>query len=184
MLLARHQIFLGVVPYEASFLELGEMTGERLRRDLGGRLDFRKGIRVILHGTKHLYPPRVGKGRGKCEERFSRLGSATKREPKGCENLAASASGTGGRWTVFDPKPHPPAGQQPARFQCAQVLTGGRHRQLHLPRQRRDRLTGLPDQPSQDLEAFTVCQDTAGAPKRGLNSRRHGQRHTHILCKV
>jgi hypothetical protein len=170
--------------HEAPCLQFREMPGKRSRRDMRCRLHFNERIRAIFHGAIHLYPARMSEGRRGFEEHIGGLRSSTDNHPQCDEDLPGSTFSRGRRGPVFHAEAHPPASQQPPRFQRAQVLAGGWKRQPHMPGHAGDRLARLPNQQSEYLQALAVSQDTAGAPKRRLTRGRLRRTHRNTLCKV
>src|SRR5437868_1730294 len=112
-------------------------------------------------------------GRGQFENRFYRLRSLSEDQPQSFDNFVGSTFGLPCGGPVFHAPANTSASQQPARFQSAQVLAGGRHRQAHALGDSGYGLVWLPDQQREYLQAFAVSQNTAGAPKRRLTRRRH-----------
>jgi hypothetical protein len=178
------RICLPLILHKAPSLQFREMPGKGSCRDMGCRLHFNERIRAIFDGAIHLDPAWMREGRRHFEEHIGGLRFSTDNHPKCGEDLPGSAFSRARRWPVFHAQAHPPATQQRACFQRAQVLAGGWERQPHLPGHAGDRLVRLPNQQSEYLQALAVSQHTAGAPKRWLTRGRLRRTHRNTLCKV
>jgi hypothetical protein len=115
----------------------------------------------------------MGEARGQFKNSFNRSPSLPEGRASCFDNfLSITFTSARGR-AVLHASANASAGQQSARLQSAQILTGSRHRQAYALSDRGYSLVWLADQKSNNLEAFVISQDTAGAPKRRLISRRN-----------
>jgi len=118
--------------------------------------------------------------RGHSEKRFDWLCFSPKHEPQRGDDLPGGIVSRGARRTVFHPTANPSAGQQPARLQRPQILAGSGQRQLQVLGRSGDGLTWSPDRQSEDLQAFAVSENAAGAPKGRLMRRPHSSLYAHF----
>ena len=115
---------------------------------------------------------------GQLEEPLETTSAAAEYSTQRCDDLISGSFAPAIGQSVFNPRTHPTAGQQPPRLQRAQILAGSRTRELHLPSDARDTLSGVPREQSQDLKALTVRDDATSAPKSRLEKRRGATIHT------
>jgi hypothetical protein len=172
MRVIRYRVDVSFVRHKAARLQFRQMPGKRASRDMRSGLHANKGICSVLDGAIHFYPARMSESSRQFEEHIRGvLPLPPQKHPQSSGDHPTATFSRDGHWPVFDTESGPPARQQPPCFQRAQVLAGGRKRQLHLPGDAGDRLARLTNQQSEHLQALPVSEDTAGAPERWLASR-------------
>jgi hypothetical protein len=89
-------------------------------------LHANKGICSIFDGAIHFYPAPMSEGSRQFEKHTRELLAPPHRYPQSSSDRPTATFSRRGHWPVFDAESDPPARQQPACFQRAQVLAGGR----------------------------------------------------------
>jgi hypothetical protein len=126
MRVIRNGIDAPFVLHKAAYLQFRQMPGKRSCRDMRRGLHANKGICSIFDGAIHFYPARMSEGRRQFEEHIRELPPPPHKYPQSSSDRPTATPSRPRHWPVFDAEADPPARQQPACFQRAQVLAGGR----------------------------------------------------------
>jgi hypothetical protein len=126
MRVIRNRIDVPFLLHKAARLQFRKMPGKRSCRDMRRGLHANKGICSIFDGAIHFYPARMSEGSRQFEKHTRELLAPPHRYPQSSNDRPTATFSRRGHWPVFDAESDPSARQQPACFQRAQVLAGGR----------------------------------------------------------
>ena len=126
MCVIRNRVDVPFVLYKAARLQFRQMPGKRSRRDMRCGLHADKGIGSIFDGAIHFYPPWMSESSRQFEKHIEGLLPPPPYKHPQSSGDRATATFSRYHWPVFDAESDPPARQQTACLQRAQVLAGGR----------------------------------------------------------